>query len=391
MKVCFISSAPPKPNCMTSAIYLNESMSKKAETTILKWNYYNRISTTLAPILRFSDLRKALKENDVVHVQYDLAGYMPLFLPLLILARYHTKASLVITSHEKFDNVPLPWFVKQWHNFCYLGLDQIFVHTEDHKNTIPHFHRHKVKVIPHGVIQRSNVQKKHFGHKILLAGFINRWKGHDVVIRSMPEILKKFPDTKLYIVGKAHDVKYYEELQKIVETENISKNVIFKTGYIPEKDFLKYFEKTDLAILPYSRITMSGILCHLASYNVPTIMSDIGPFKEVTHNKLEYFNPDSSEELANKTIKLFSNQKKMIALGNEMRKLSKEYSWDKMAEKTLNSYKIRDEEIRIRQFIKFTMLYCGLLISWMIASVFMFFLEKDSLMDNPYYEEESEK
>ncbi len=334
MKICSLT----KTRTLTSSIHLNKELSKITNLEVLDWNYYYKIYEILAPLFNIIKLRKLLKEFDVLHIQYDFAGYMFLFLPILWILSISKKAKIVITLHEKYDNVPFSKLVIEFHNLFYRVADVLLVHTEEHKKFMAKSLWSRTQVIPHGVISAGKIIRKPKKHSILIAGYVTSWKGHDLAIKAIPLILKRFPNAGLITLGKAYDLKFTEQIHNLIKNLKISKNVELHEDFILEKDMFPYFDKAEICLLPYRRATMSGILSHIISRGVPSVISDLEPFVEVTKKKGIYFKNGDANDLAIKAVHLLKNKKLQDKISKDFRKLANEYSWQNVAKQTFNVY-----------------------------------------------------
>ncbi len=337
LKVCSLT----KLKTLTSSIHLNRELSKLCELTVIDWPYYTKLSALFAPLKSISKLHKALKEHDILHVQYDIAGYMPLFLPLLWLLSIANRksAKIVLSLHEKYDNAPLSRVVIAFHNLFYTTADELLVHTGEHKEFLARHLHSRTFVIPHGVIEAKNVKHNFDSNTLLLAGYINKWKGHDLAIRAMSLVLKEIPDAKLLILSRPNDLKYEEDVRKMVIELELETNVEFNDKKIEEAQMFKYFDNTAISLLPYRRVTMSGILSHTISRHVPAILSDLPAFREVMKNKGLFFRVNDYEDLAVKIIYLLKNKKLQKKMSEGFAKLAEDYSWKNIAKETLEAYK----------------------------------------------------
>lgn len=75
------------------------------------------------------------------------------------------------------------------------------------------------------------------------------------------------------------------------------------------------------------------------SSSLPVLCSNLPVLREIYKNAALYFNPKDQLDLERKAISVLesvSNRKKLIEAG---RQRVKEFSWEKMAEQTLNVYK----------------------------------------------------
>ena len=93
------------------------------------------------------------------------------------------------------------------------------------------------------IIKEHNLQNK----KILLCiGRFNEMKGQRYLIEAMPEVLKKFPETSLLLIGEG---PLKEELQKYVQSQNLQNNIIF-LGNKAHEELAKYYAACDIFIIP---------------------------------------------------------------------------------------------------------------------------------------------
>ena len=72
--------------------------------------------------------------------------------------------------------------------------------------------------------------------------------------------------------------------------------------------------------------------------NLPVLASEIGPLPEVYGEAALYFNPKNENDLAEKIIKIYKDQKLRESLIAKGREQVKKYSWEKCAKETLAVY-----------------------------------------------------
>lgn len=124
----------------------------------------------------------------------------------------------------------------------------------------------KTVLIPHGVpdLPRgpTDSMKKGLGlgEGLVLtsSNLITPSRGVEYIIRAMPEILKKDPRARYFVLGETHPVykaykgeAYREELARLVEDLNLQKRVIFVNKYLSLKDLIKFLKATDIFLTPY--------------------------------------------------------------------------------------------------------------------------------------------
>ncbi|MCX5679742.1 MAG: glycosyltransferase family 4 protein [Candidatus Omnitrophica bacterium] len=80
---------------------------------------------------------------------------------------------------------------------------------------------------------------------LLTVGRLQRRKGHDMVIRSLPELVKKFSDLVYIIIGDGEEMKYLENLAK---EQGVGDKVVF-AGRVRQEDLPTYFNMCDIFIM----------------------------------------------------------------------------------------------------------------------------------------------
>lgn len=87
---------------------------------------------------------------------------------------------------------------------------------------------------------------------LLTVARLDEHKGHDLVIRSLPEVLKKVPDLVYLIVGDGPEKKRLKELVTVL---GLSDKVLF-IGNLPHEETAKYYALCDLFIMPSRAIEL---------------------------------------------------------------------------------------------------------------------------------------
>ncbi|MFQ5647675.1 MAG: glycosyltransferase family 4 protein [Candidatus Aenigmatarchaeota archaeon] len=152
--------------------------------------------------------------------------------------------------------------------------------------------------------QHLGISKR--GKVIGFIGVLEERKGLLYLAKALPYVLKKFPNTKLIIIGKG-DEEYLAKLKGLCESLGIEKNVIF-TGHVPNA--LQFMECFNVLVLPSIKYESFGlVILEAMLYKKPVIVTSSGGMKEVVIDKKTGFiiNPRDDKALADKISYMFAN------------------------------------------------------------------------------------
>ena len=171
--------------------------------------------------------------------------------------------------------------------------------------------------------KQLNIEKKNI---LLFFGYVRKYKGLNVLLDAMPQILEKI-DLTLMVVGEFYDdeQKYRSQIAKL----GLKKNVIIKSDYVPNEEVGKYFSAADVVILPYLSATQSGIAQIAYNFDKPVIATDVGGLSEVVlHEKTGFVvSPNNPATLAEGVVR-FYQEKKESSFVPIVREEKKKYTWD---------------------------------------------------------------
>lgn len=306
---------------------------------------FNRFRTNPLKILKFV---KLCKEDRAKIVHFQLSQYPIFILLLCFLVKKLTAKKIIVTAHNVISHEHKNWEYKVY-LLIYNLTDKIIVHAEHNKRELLNLFRvdsNKIVVIPHGnymffneKIMADNVANNH-GQNILFFGYIREYKGLIYLIRALHDIKQKFPNVRLFIVGKPvgkFDV-YDEEIKKLDLIDNIN----MKLDYVPFSEVRKYFIKADIVVLPYLEIYQSGVL-HLAyGFAKPVVVTNVGGLSEaVEDGRTGFIVPPKDVQALAEKIGIILNDKR-LAKKMSMRALNlarTKFSWDNIACMTFELYR----------------------------------------------------
>jgi len=197
------------------------------------------------------------------------------------------------------------------------------------------------KNIPLLAKEGVGVVNKYSNNKILLTlGRLVKRKGQDMVIKSLPSILEKFPNLIYIIAGEGPDKEYLENLAK---ENNVEKNVIF-AGKIKDEEKSAYYNKSDIFIMPARDIAgdVEGfgiVYLEAGLHNKPVIAGRSGGAIESVLDEKTGLLVDSENigKISSAVIKLLFDKELASNLGRKgkERALTK-FNWEKQVEKIKN-------------------------------------------------------
>ncbi len=210
--------------------------------------------------------------------------------------------------------------------------------------TIP---KERLIVIPNGVdiIKfkpiSSDVLKRNLNiidEKLIVSvGRIDEQKGFQLLIKALPEILKKF-NVKLIIVGTG---PYLRSLKSMAEKRGLQDRVVF-VSRVSDEDLPKYYNLADVFAFPTLREESFGIVnIEAMACGKPVISSRIGGIPMVIDSGRDgiLIEPGNLDELTKNILYLLGDEEFAKMLGIKAReKVVREFSLDKMVEDTIRVY-----------------------------------------------------
>lgn len=166
---------------------------------------------------------------------------------------------------------------------------------------------------------------------LLFFGYVRKYKGLDIIIEAFPKILSDIPEARLLIVGEFYDKPApYLELLKKLGVEDKAKVV---NEFVPNEEVAKYYEVSDVVILPYRSATQSGILNVAYGFNKPVIVTDVGGLAEFVEEGKTGFvvKPDSPDAIV-EGVKNLINIKNEVDFAGHINELNKKNRFNQLPE-----------------------------------------------------------
>jgi glycosyltransferase involved in cell wall biosynthesis len=91
-----------------------------------------------------------------------------------------------------------------------------------------------------------------------------QYKGYDLVIECLEQVIKIYPNLVYLLVGKA-DRAELARIQKLIAQSNIQKNVIL-TGFVPEDELVLHYQLADVFVMPSKAEGFGLVFIEAAAY-----------------------------------------------------------------------------------------------------------------------------
>jgi len=178
---------------------------------------------------------------------------------------------------------------------------------------------------------------------ILFIGRLVGIKGVDRLIMAMPQILQKIPNAKLIVVGLG-DLQEY--LGNLVKSMRLQDCVKFNFEFIPEEERILHYAACDVAVFPSLYEPFGIVALEAMSMERPVVVGGAGVsgMREIVIPCGEeqcgyHINPSNPSDIAWGVTSALENSERKKWLGkNGRRRVLNEFTWDKIAEKTLELY-----------------------------------------------------
>jgi glycosyltransferase involved in cell wall biosynthesis len=259
----------------------------------------------------------------------------------------------VITVHEWADrlgdgkhDIPLQWAAILGRLF-----HALITHCESTRNEIIKAFRlenkNKVFVIPHGNYIGSYENKvsqlearKFLGINtedlvFLLFGNIHRTKGFLEAI----DVFKRLQQTKIFLLIAGYPGE--EEIEELIKDKvKENENILFVPGIVPDEEVQIYMNASDCVIVPYKVFTTSGVTILAMSFGRACIAPQVGFFRDMLDDCGAFLYDSTHEDNLLQAMKgAIEKRASILDMGKHNFKIAEEWSWDYVAEETLNIYK----------------------------------------------------
>ncbi|MBN2448100.1 MAG: glycosyltransferase family 4 protein, partial [Phycisphaerae bacterium] len=224
----------------------------------------------------------------------------------------------------------------------------------------------KIDMIHHGIPDVPFVDpafyKDNFGvegqNVILTFGLLSPNKGVEQIIKAMPRIVERYPNTTFICLGATHPhlvrhegERYREGLEHLARELGVAERVQFVNQFVELEHLLEYIGAADIYITPYlnqAQIT-SGTLAYAAGAGKAVISTPYWYAEELLADGRGVLVPfKDSDAIASTTLELLENSQQRNAMRKRAYVYGRAMTWSTTARRYMRAF-IRAREERSRQ------------------------------------------
>jgi len=209
--------------------------------------------------------------------------------------------------------------------------------------------RSKIYFIPHGIPQTPFEPSEQYkiscglqGKTVLSTfGLLSPNKGIEYTIRSLPLVIKKFPDVIYLVLGVTHPAvrtwngeAYRIFLMNEVDKLGLKNHVKFYDKYLALEELLNYLKATDIYVAPSidPEQSVSGTVSYALGCGRPVIATGSSYTKHIINqeNGIEV-RPKSASDITNALLSLLNDPKRIKSMSAGAYELSRSMIWSNVA------------------------------------------------------------
>lgn len=214
----------------------------------------------------------------------------------------------------------------------------------------------KVRLIPHGIPDVPFIDPSFYkdqygveGKIVLLTfGLLAPNKGIEVVLRSLPDVIKNHPNVVYLVAGVTHPnllrhegEKYRLSLQRLADELDVKGHVMFHNKFVSIEELKEIIALADIYITPYLEETqiISGTLAYSFGAGNAVISTPFWHAQELLEDGKGILVPfGDSDAIAQATTKLIRNEGERHSMRKNAYLLGREMTWNKVAQQYGNLF-----------------------------------------------------
>ncbi|MEP0133036.1 MAG: glycosyltransferase [Eudoraea sp.] len=307
--------------------------------------FFKFISYLKSQFILFKSIK--FKSPLIVHFQWLKVPQIDYYLLKLIKLN---GVKIIITAHNVLPHDTGDRY-EDIYKKIYSLVDAIIVHSNNTEIEIIEKFKvssKKIHVIPHGILDiGQNIDSKKIDYyvekfrsdydldkRIVFSalGKINDYKGYDLIVDAWnKDNVSNNEQLMLFIAGKGKHRKLDELKGK--------KNVTILNRFLLVEEFLAILKLTDFVLLPYTRISQSGILLTAINEKKRVVVSNIGGLADsFKFGEIGYILPELNYIELNKAIMHMALNVDAYPKEETWNKIFEYFDWENIGLKTQNLY-----------------------------------------------------
>jgi len=324
-------------------------------------------TTAANPMAYVGILDRVPEVADVIHVQFEAGlfgrlGVSGTGAPAFFLALARQAVPAVVTLHEVHAAHPHQHMVADWvlrgrdtvlERLSLWAADATVVHTKAAADVLRDRHgdRDAVHRMLHpaeaeGDPVPANEAKRDFdleGPVALTFGFVEEKKRYQDVIRALPEL----PDLT-YVIAGGHRSGEGEAVEAscraLAKRLGVADRVRF-LGYVEDRDVPTVFSAADIVVLPYERVTQSGVVNEALAYERPVVASALPAFEELEAEFNCLLTYERRGDLRACLQRALQDEETRTRLAARAREYVDTVSWDRFAKRSAEIYRSLSDSV----------------------------------------------
>ena len=168
------------------------------------------------------------------------------------------------------------------------------------------------------------------GTVILFFGYVRAYKGLDILLRSLPSVLRNH-DALLLIAGEFYQPR--KEYEELIATLGLQSRVVIHDEYIPDDRVALYFGAADLLVVPYRSATQSGVIPTAYAFGLPAITTSVGGLPEaVLEGETGFVVPPEDPAALADAISRYLQDGCRVPFSRAIQTFRGEFSWKRIVE-----------------------------------------------------------
>ncbi len=176
---------------------------------------------------------------------------------------------------------------------------------------------------------------------LLFFGHIEWRKGLDRLIQAFDLLAAEDRNLYLVIAGTANED--FEPYERSIARLKYRERVVVHLGWVEYGEMQRYFNAAFAVVLPYRRISQSGVIQLAYAYKRPLVVTNVGGIAEVVSEDATGVVANSGEpgDLADAIRELLVDPERAALMGERGRMLAEtKYSWIQVARQVADYYRI---------------------------------------------------